>query len=116
VGVVRWTWMMFDPVGIELWFLQFLHSGTFAIGHLGAIAFVAAAVEERLSASAQGLFGAAFGGLLSAIAMGLAAALYVPFGGGTYGIAAVMSGLGLIFALMLHSRWQGGLIATRKSL
>nr|WP_246413631.1 MFS transporter [Rubricella aquisinus] len=115
VGVLRWTWMMFDPTGAELWFLQFLHSGTFAIGHLGAIAFVAAAVEERLSASAQGLFGAAFGGLLSAVAMGLASVFYASHGGATYGIAAVMSGLGLIFALMLHHRWQGGLIATRKS-
>ncbi|MGB0497745.1 MAG: MFS transporter [Rubricella sp.] len=109
-GVLRWGWMALDPTGGVLWLLQAIHALTFALGHLGAIAFVAAAVEDRLGATAQGVFGAAFGGFVTAIAMGLAAVLYDDLGGTTYLIAAILSGCGALAGLILGRLWTGGLI------
>jgi PPP family 3-phenylpropionic acid transporter len=106
-GLLRWTAMAFDPTGIALWALQALHALSFAAGHLGAIAFIAAAAPERLAAAAQGIFGAVAGGALTAASMALAAAVYPWAGGGTYALAAVMSGGGLVFALILARRWDG---------
>ncbi|MEL7277632.1 MAG: MFS transporter [Pseudomonadota bacterium] len=106
-GIIRWGAMMFDPVGPILWVLQLLHSGTFAVGHLGAIAFIAAAVQERMSATAQGIFGAAFGGVLMAVGTAAAAWAYPLFGGGAYAVALAMSALGLVFSVWLARRWNG---------
>lgn len=107
-GVVRWTIMMGDPTGVTLWLLQALHALTFAVGHLGGIAFIAAAVPERLAASAQGMFSSAIGGILVALAMALSAVLYPLAGGLTYGVAAAMSLIGLGLALWLRTIWDGG--------
>ena len=107
-GLIRWTAMMADPTGAALWLLQTLHALTFAAGHLGGIAFIAAAVPDRLAASAQGMFSSAIGGILVALAMAGAAVLYPLAGGMTYGIAAGMSALGLVFAIWLGRIWDGG--------
>ena len=106
-GILRWGVMIFDPVGWDLWALQLLHAVTFAVGHLGAIAFIAAAVPERMSATAQGIFGAAFGGILMAVGTAAAAWAYPRFGGGAYAVALAMSALGLLFSVWLHRRWRG---------
>ncbi|QPH52827.1 MFS transporter [Pontivivens ytuae] len=107
-GVVRWGWMMFDPTGATLWGLQVLHALTFGAGHLGGIAFIAAAVPERLAASAQGMFSSAAGGVLMALGMAIASVVYPMAGGLTYGIAGVMSLIGLVLALWLGRIWDGG--------
>ncbi|WP_316015804.1 MFS transporter [Roseobacter sp. HKCCA0434] len=107
-GVIRWGLMMTDPTGAVLWAVQALHALTFAAGHLGGIAFIAAAVPERLAASAQGMFSSAIGGILVALGMQAAAWLYPLAGGMTYGLAAVMSAVGLVFALWLGRIWQPG--------
>lgn len=106
-GVIRWTIMSFDPLGPGLWALQCLHALSFAAGHLGAIAFIQAAVGDRLAAAAQGLYGAAGQGLLVALAMALSAAIYPWALGGTYLLAAAMSLVGGGFALWLRARWDG---------
>ncbi|RED12700.1 MFS transporter [Pontivivens insulae] len=105
-GIVRWGAMAFDPSGASLWLLQALHAFTFAAGHLGGIAFIAAAVPERLAASAQGMFSSAIGGILVALAMAGAAVVYPVAGGGTYWIAFAMSCGGLILAGVLHKVWR----------
>jgi PPP family 3-phenylpropionic acid transporter len=46
-GIVRWGVMMFDPNGWLLWPLQSLHALTFALGHLGGIAFIIQAIPPR---------------------------------------------------------------------
>ena len=107
-GVVRWALMMTDPSGAMLWFSQALHALTFAAGHLGGIAFIAAAVPERLAASAQGMFSSVIGGVLFAIAMAVAALIYPYAGGLTYGVALGMSLIGLGFAIWLGRIWSGG--------
>ena len=90
-----------------LWVLQASHALTFAAGHLGAVAFIAAAAPERLAGSAQGVFGAVAGGLAMAGATALAAVVYPTFGGGAYWIACGMSLAGLIAARGLARRWNG---------
>lgn len=105
-GVLRWAVMMMDPLGPLLWAMQFLHVVTFAVGHLGAIAFLAAAVDERLSSTAQGLFGSAFGGFITAVGMVCAAQIYPHMGGATYGLALGLSAIGLLTAYVLHRMWK----------
>jgi len=106
-GILRWGAMMFDPGTGWLWVLQITHSLTFVAGHLGAIAFVQAAVPERYGASAQGAFLGLGGGVMTALGMGLASVVYPVAGGLTYGIAVAMSAAGLVLILRLRSRWQG---------
>ncbi len=106
-GLVRWGAMTLDPTGWALVPLQALHAVTFAVAHLGAMAFVAIAVPARYGASAQGALSAVAGGLALALGMALAAALYPTLGGGTYAIGAVFSLLGIAAALLLGRRWNG---------
>lgn len=106
-GIVRWGVMMTDPTGYWLWPIQGLHTVTFALGHLGAIAFISRAVPERYAAAAQGATGAMAVGGVMALGMALAALLYPSLGGRTYGLGVVSSSLGLVFCLWLARRWQG---------
>lgn len=110
-GLLRWGAMMLDPTGPVLWLLQAMHSLTFVAGHLGAIAFIAAAVPERYGASAQGAVMGLGGGVLTAVAMAASALIYPLAGGITYAIAAAMSALGLLCVLGLGQRWQGRVLA-----
>jgi PPP family 3-phenylpropionic acid transporter len=107
-GVLRWGAMTLDPVGWTLWPLQGLHAATFALGHLGAMAFVAEAVPQRFGAAAQGAMNSIGMGLVLALAMAAAAALYPLLGGRTYGIGVALSGVGLALCLLLARRWRGG--------
>ena len=109
-GVLRWGAMMFDPTGSLLWPIQGLHALTFALAHLGAIAFIARAVPDRYAAAAQGATGAMVGGIM-ALAMLLASALYPRLGGLTYGIGVALSLTGTLLALALARRWEGREIA-----
>ena len=106
-GVLRWGAMMADPTGFWLWALQGLHALTFAMAHLGTIAFISRAVPDRAAGAAQGATGAMAVGGAMALQMALAAALYPALGGGTYGIGAASSALGLGFCIWLARRWQG---------
>jgi PPP family 3-phenylpropionic acid transporter len=106
-GVVRWGAMMADPTGWLLWPLQALHALTFGAGHLGAMAFIARAVPQRYGAAAQGAAGAMAAGLVLAVGMALAAAVYPRLGGATYAIGLGFSAIGLGFSLWLARLWRG---------
>jgi PPP family 3-phenylpropionic acid transporter len=111
VGVLRWGLMSFEPPLGLLWPIQCLHAVTFGLGHLGAMAFVAAAIPPRLQASAQGLYGGGVGGLAIALATLAAGGINAAFGAASaYWLAAAMSGVGLLAALRLRRVWDGGLI------
>jgi PPP family 3-phenylpropionic acid transporter len=110
-GVVRWGAMMLDPTGWLLWPLQGLHMLTFAVGHLGAIAFIVQAIPARFGAAAQGAATAMAVGLVLALGMLLAAALYPALGGRTYGIGVAVAALGVGLCGLLGRRWQGGELA-----
>jgi PPP family 3-phenylpropionic acid transporter len=110
-GVLRWGAMAFDPPVWALWPLQATHALTFALGHLGAIAFITRAVPPRYGASAQGAMASLATGSLLFLAMALAAALYGAIGGGVYWIAAALSAAGLGLSTVLARRWRGGTLA-----
>jgi PPP family 3-phenylpropionic acid transporter len=110
-GILRWGAMMADPTGWVLWPLQALHALTFAVGHLGAVGFIAQAVPGRFGAAAQGATGAMAVGLVMALAMVAAAAVYPALGGRSYVIGAALSALGLALCYWLASRWGGEEIA-----
>jgi PPP family 3-phenylpropionic acid transporter len=108
-GLVRWSVMAFEPGLLVLWPLQSLHAVTYAFGHLGAIAFVAAAVPPRLQASAQGLYAGGIGGIAAAAVMLLGAQVSGGFGmAAAYWLAAAMSAVALAAAMWLARIWDGG--------
>lgn len=110
-GVLRWSLMTLAPPVALLWPIQCLHAVTFALGHLGAIAFVAAAVPPRLQASAQGLFAGGLGGTafaLATLAAGRINAVASP--ATSYWLAAAMSATALAAALRLARVWDGGAV------
>jgi PPP family 3-phenylpropionic acid transporter len=111
-GVLRWGLMSLSPGLALLWPVQAMHALTFGLAHLGAMAFVAAAIPPRLQASAQGLYGGGMGGLSIALATLAAGALGAALGiASAYWLAAAMSGVALVAALRLRRIWDGRLIA-----
>ncbi|WP_118135301.1 MFS transporter [Oceanicella sp. SM1341] len=107
-GVLRWGVMMADPEGAALWAAQGLHALTFAASHLGLMAFFQHAIPHRLAASAQGFAVQFLGNLVMAGSMALAGFAYPLMGGGIYGIAALLAGLGGLCALGLWKSWDRG--------
>ncbi|HUF87476.1 MAG TPA: MFS transporter [Thermohalobaculum sp.] len=108
-GVVRWALMSLEPAQALLWPVQALHALTFAVGHLGAIAFVAAAIPPRLQATAQGIYGGGISGLAIALATLLAGWISEAHGiASAYWLAAAMSAMALMAALRLALVWDGG--------
>lgn len=106
-GVLRWGLMVLDPSGPLLWLLQASHALTFALGHLATIAFLARALPERLSATAQGFVVSLAGGTAMAGAAALCGLLYPALGGLTWAVAAALSAAGLGLALLLGRVWDG---------
>ena len=110
-GVLRWGLMSLTPGLTLLWPVQALHALTFGLGHLGAMAFVAAAIPPRLQASAQGLYSGGVGGVAIALATLAAGGINAAYGAASaYWLAAAMSGFALIAALRRWRIWDGGRI------
>lgn len=108
-GVVRWAAMALGPTGAVLWPLQALHALTFALGHLAAIAFIAAAVPARLVGSAQGIVSGVIGGTVH-VGLLFAAAFVVARGGvdAAYAMAAGVALMAAAVASVLAVMWRGG--------
>lgn len=99
VSIGRWIAMSFSP-GIEaLFFLQLLHSITFALGFLGVMNFVANWTSEDIAAETQSF--------LAVIQQATAIAAYLVFGGlaTTWGAQAywVSAALALASAILVWS-------------
>lgn len=108
-GIVRWSAMALSPPLALLWPLQALHALTFALGHLGAMAFLAAAVPPRLAGSAQGMASGAIGGVAMAGAAFAAAAIVEAQGtSAAYWLSAGLSAAALVAALTLGRIWRRG--------
>ena len=105
-GILRWGVMAFEPPLWSLWPLQGLHALTFAMAHLGAMAFIARAIPQRMAASAQGLFAGGIGGLAMAGATFLAGWVAGEHGplAPAYGVAMAMSALANRSVLNCHLR------------
>ncbi len=107
-GVLRWGAMALEPGAAMLWPLQALHAFTFAVTHLGGIAFAARALPLRLQATAQGLVGGGMGGIAIAAATALAGGIGSAFDlAAAYWLATALSATALTAALVLERLWQG---------
>ncbi len=108
-GTLRWAAMALTPGLALLWPLQALHGLTFAIGYLGAMAFLAAALPDRLIATANGLKSGLLGGGLNAAVLFLAGALVAVEGIATaYWLAMFASAISLGLTVVLGRQWRGG--------
>ncbi len=108
--VARWTIMAFDPPLPVVVVVQFLHGGTFALAHLGAMYFILKAVPPRLAATAQSLYAVCSSGVAMGLATLACGPLYAAHGGRTYLLMAAMGVGALIFASLLGAAWNGGRI------
>ena len=109
-SILRWSAMAMAPPLWALWPLQGLHALTFAATFLAGVQLV-----ERLSppdghTAAQTLGSVLSAGVLIGLATMVSGPLYDRFGAGGYWAMTVLSGLGLIAALILRPglRLRGG--------
>lgn len=107
-AVFRWTAMSFDPPLWALFPLQILHAFTFGAAHIAAIHFIAKAVPEELTGTAQALYACVGMGLAMAIATLISGSLYHHYAAGAYLGMAALAAPGLMAALVLARLWQGG--------
>ncbi|MBK0399269.1 MFS transporter [Limibaculum sp. M0105] len=107
-GILRWGMLSAEPALWALWPLQALHALTFALAHLGAMAFIASAIPPRLAATAQGVYVGTISGTVMAGATLLAGVVSGTQGmAASYWLAAGLSAVSLIAALVLIRRWDG---------
>ncbi|MCL5778176.1 MFS transporter [Limibaculum sp. FT325] len=107
-GLMRWAGFAMEPTLAVLWPLQALHAGSFALAHLAAMAFIAAAVPPRLAATAQGVYVGTLSGLAMAGATLMAGWLSAARGmADSYWLAVALSAVSLVAALVLARQWRG---------
>ena len=106
-GVVRWTVLAYSTSLPVLVAVQLLHGITFGAAHLAAMAFIAAAIPARISASAQSLHGAVALSIAGGLIAPLLGPLYAEYGGGVFHAMTFLSLAGGVCALILMRRWQG---------
>lgn len=107
VCVVRWTILAFDPPLPLVIFAQFLHGGTFALAHLGAMFFILRAIPPRLAATAQSLYFVSAQGVMMGLATVVSGSFYETLGGRTYLLMTAMGAIAMGFTLLLARRWHG---------
>ncbi len=107
VTVLRWLITALDPPLWILFAVQSLHAFSFAMIHIGAVYFISKAVPEKLSATAQGIYGAfAMGSLLGVMTM-LSGPLYERFAGMGYMGMALVSLTAALLSWRLTKIWDG---------
>lgn len=114
-SVIRWVAMGFDPPLALLIPLQVLHGVTFGGTHIGAIYFMAKAVPEQYSGTAQALYASVTAGVALGGAMLLAGQLYAEHGGRAYWAMAVLAAIGLGASVALLRAWRSAAVAQPQS-
>ncbi len=107
VAVVRWTILSFDPPLPLVIIAQFMHGGTFALAHLGAVFFILKAVPQRLAATAQSLYFMGSQGMMMGIMTLACGHAYALWGGRTYLLMTAMGVIAIATTLVLAKRWHG---------
>lgn len=97
LGVVRWSAMASTAAVPMLAAIQPLHGLTFALLHLAAMHLIVRVVPERLSASAQTLYGTLGLGVASAVLTATGGLLYGTFGAGAFWVMAALCASALPF-------------------
>ncbi len=113
-GLVRWPALALTTDVGWLILFQALHGLTFGAAHLGGMAFIGRAVPEALSGTAQGLYTAVVAGLGLGTMLAVAGVLYQGWGGDAFLAMAVLSGAGLVGALVLYRMWDGGTLTVSR--
>jgi MFS transporter, PPP family, 3-phenylpropionic acid transporter len=93
MGVIRWVGFSFSPPVWGLVILQTLHMGSFALGYLGVIAFIANWTTEDIAAEAQSFF-VVIRQIAQVLALTGFGYLVDIAGNGAYWVAALMAGAG----------------------
>ncbi len=106
-GLVRWTALAYSTSLPVLFVVQILHGVTFGAAHLAAMAFIAAAIPARLSATAQSLHGAVALSVASGLVAPFLGPLYAEYGAGAFHAMTVLSLAGGVAAFVLSRRWDG---------
>ncbi len=88
-------------------FAQFLHGGTFAVGHLGAVFIILNAVPQRLAATAQSLYFVGAQGVMMGVMTLASGAVYASWQGRAYLLMAALGVVAMVFALLLARHWRG---------
>jgi MFS transporter, PPP family, 3-phenylpropionic acid transporter len=107
IAVVRWTILSFDPPLSLVIFAQFLHGGTFALAHLGAVFFILRAVPPRLAATAQSLYFVGSQGIMMGLATLAIGPVYSWLGGRAYLMMTALGVVAIGFTLLMARRWHG---------
>lgn len=110
VAVIRWTILAFDPPLPFVILAQFMHGGTFALAHLGAVFFILRAVPPRLAATAQSLYFMGSQGVMMGVMTLACGHVYSQWGGKAYLLMTAMGVAAIATTLYLAKRWNGGRI------
>lgn len=102
LGTIRWSLLAFDPPFAVLLIAQVGHAASFALVHLGMIAYMAARLPPGAQASGQGIASVSQGTLMAAATFA-AGPLYAATGAGVYWAMAAMTGLGVAVAAYARS-------------
>jgi PPP family 3-phenylpropionic acid transporter len=100
-GLVRWSVLATTDWLPIVMVVQILHAFTFGAAHLGAIHFIARAIPQKLSATAQSAYAAAVMGIATGGSMFLSGTLYQAMGGHAYFAMAVLGAIGAVCAAAL---------------
>jgi MFS transporter, PPP family, 3-phenylpropionic acid transporter len=98
-GVVRWSGMAYASGVVSMGVLQILHFVSFACAHLALMHFIRLNVPSSLRNTAQGLYAAIAGGVLLSSVTWMSGPLYQALGGKAYLAMALISAVGLGFAV-----------------
>lgn len=112
-AVLRWSLLTLDPGTAGQVGLVCLHALSFALTHMAAMNFLSRAVRPQVQFTAQSLFASVSGLIIFALTL-IAAQLYAQWGAGVWWLAAAMALVGMVAALALARRWQGGLVLTER--
>ena len=113
-AILRWFAMAYSPPLIGLICLQLMHALTFGATHLATVRFIAEAVEERLSGTAQAL-AMVMTGIATGLATLLAGRVY-PIGPDVaYLSMSVIACVSLVFCIVLWRFWDGRLLGSSQT-
>lgn len=98
-ALLRWFAYGFDLPLPLLFAFQALHGLSYGATHMGAMHEMAQQIPMKLSATAQGLYAATTGGIITGSIVLACGPLYAQFGSGTYWVMAVIAALGLALAV-----------------
>jgi len=98
-ALIRWIAFGFDLPLPLLFAFQALHGLSFGATHMGAMHEMAQQIPVKLSATAQGLYAATTGGIITGAIVLACGPLFANFGAGAYWAMAVIAALGLALAV-----------------